>query len=301
MESRYIYSKIIVIGSGKLAYNCAKEALKYIKNICVYELKLTESSILEKMCIKDFICYKTIDKAQLTEILQYEQEDTLIVSAGSVYLIPKEIIKKSNFTIINWHNALLPFHKGRNAEAWAIFEGDENTGITWHYVVEAIDQGEIIIQKQIQINSTTTSLSLLKMQYEVGFKAFTQILPWLLIGNIHSISQSNNKERIVQLFNGKEEKMHYSYEIPNEGYFNFCWDFKQASQFLRAMDYGSLNLLGEIKIEYDGKEYFTRRYKIEANENINYQNKAIWMNEKRALYIFYDKNIIIFKELRGEK
>ncbi|MCM1193156.1 MAG: hypothetical protein NC123_04235 [Butyrivibrio sp.] len=131
MENKYCFSRVILLGSGKLAWQCAAECKKRMENVEVLEYRVTDSTILQKLCLKDGISYLCCDKEQLYERLLAVTEETLVVSAGNIWLIPKEIVARENLYIINWHNALLPRHKGRNAEAWSIYEGDLLTGITF--------------------------------------------------------------------------------------------------------------------------------------------------------------------------
>merc|ERR1719460_2655056 len=49
---------------------------------------------------------------------------------------------------INFHPSLLPRHRGCWSGFWAIFEGDSETGVTCHRMVEAFDEGRILHQEQ---------------------------------------------------------------------------------------------------------------------------------------------------------
>jgi methionyl-tRNA formyltransferase len=52
---------------------------------------------------------------------------------------------------LNLHFSLLPRHRGVSPIAWAILEGDTRSGATLHHMVEAIDAGELIAQREIPI------------------------------------------------------------------------------------------------------------------------------------------------------
>ncbi|EOI6157098.1 formyltransferase family protein, partial [Campylobacter coli] len=86
----------------------------------------------------------------------------------------KECIQKN--TIINYHNALLPFHRGCNAHIWSIWENDKKTGITWHMVKESIDTGDILVQKEIKLDNNCTALSLLNAQHKLALTLFREAL-----------------------------------------------------------------------------------------------------------------------------
>lgn len=256
MENKYKYEKLIILGSGQLAHRCAEIAKGYLEQVEVLELKVTDSTILEKLCSKSQIPYSCVQKQELTERLQAEAASTLVVSAGNTYLFPAAIIEKPNFTIINWHNALLPRHRGRNAEVWAIYAGDTRTGVTWHYMVEAVDAGRIICQETIPIDEKITAMQLYKKQSDLGSQLFGNFIEALLLGQCEGYEQPE----------AETEELHYSREIPNNGYLDLNWDIRQISRFLRSMDYGSLLLMGRMYVVYEGQKYSFYRYKIRITE-----------------------------------
>lgn len=266
MENKY--AKIYIVGTGKLAENCASILSDKGINPIVFEYGETAISALERYCRKNEIAYLKTEKKELTELLEKEEEESLIVSADNIYLFPENVVNNKNLTIINWHNALLPKHKGRNAEAWAIFCGDEESGITWHYIDPKIDNGQIIAQQKIKITDLETSLGLFAKQVEVGTDVFVKIIDSILSGTVQSKEQ--DKIEVVQ--------MHYSKDKPNNGKLDLGWSYSEISAFLRAYDYGPLRLLGNAYIEIEAsKEYKWRKYNlfpdIKGNELIKYDEE----------------------------
>lgn len=286
MESRSIYDKIYVIGSGHLAFACADICKEYITDVSVFELKVTESTVLEKLCDKNGIPYQSVSARELTAFLINEKDKVLIVSAASTYLVPEEIIAKEEFTIINWHNALLPKHKGRNAEVWAIYEGDAQSGVTWHYITGEIDGGDIICQEGVEITDKTTAMSLYRQQVEMGEAMFRRFADALLVGTCGRKKQPFSVE----------ESMHFSKQRPNGGYLDLDWDVDRISRFLRSMDYGSLLLLGKMKVSYSGKAYEFYRYKIKETDGFIPEKEIIF--EDGVLTLNHENTSIIIKGLQ---
>ena len=58
MENKYCYTKVIILGSGKLAFQCAVESLKYLENVQVLEYKVTDGTVLQKLCEKEGLSYR---------------------------------------------------------------------------------------------------------------------------------------------------------------------------------------------------------------------------------------------------
>ena len=61
---------------------------------------------------------------------------------------------------LNLHFALLPRHRGVAPIAWALIEGDEETGVTLHHMIEDIDAGDIVAQRPVRIDPEDTGREL---------------------------------------------------------------------------------------------------------------------------------------------
>lgn len=84
-----------------------------------------------------------------------------IVLAGFLRLIPKDVINNYSNKIINIHPALLPKYGGKGMYGrhvhLAVLENNEKeSGITIHFVNEAYDDGQILFQKKVVIDSNDT-------------------------------------------------------------------------------------------------------------------------------------------------
>lgn len=115
------YKRVVIIGYGKIALQC----LKFIKdnfNGLIDVVKLEKEFIVNSIEENNvnYVHFKNKDK--VTEFFNEYHDKTLIVSANNNYLFPKDIVNKQNLFIVNFHSALLPNYKGRNAQTWAIFE-----------------------------------------------------------------------------------------------------------------------------------------------------------------------------------
>ena len=81
----------------------------------------------------------------------------LIVLAGFLWLIPKNLISEYPGRIVNLHPALLPKFGGKgmygdNVHKAVLAAGETEGGITIHYVNENYDEGEYIYQGKYKID-----------------------------------------------------------------------------------------------------------------------------------------------------
>ena len=104
---------------------------------------------------------KSVDEDQIIKLFQAWRVD-LIVLAGWMRIVSPQLIEAFPNRIINLHPSLLPKYKGLHAIERALESGDDETGVTVHYVNEELDGGEIIIQEEVPILPDDTIESLTK-------------------------------------------------------------------------------------------------------------------------------------------
>lgn len=220
------YNTIYLIGQGRVAKECLKLAEKY------YSMKV------------EYIDLKPVKELDL---FFSKLENCLIISANNFYLFKSDCVEKN--TIINYHNALLPKHKGCNAHIWAIWEQDQKTGITWHKVNNKIDEGEIIYQEEISLDNSLTSLQLLMIQHKVAIDSF------------HTCLENLENELFIPQ-NQDNSTYHYKKSLPNDGFLDLEWSREKITRFLRAMNSGALADIPKPKIKLFSKEHEILFYEI---------------------------------------
>ena len=245
-----VYEDIFIIGTGTFPVAVYDTFTKYgiLPRLIEYG---SESDYFKYLCTKKSIEYKNLSRNQLTELLGETTKLTLVVSSVNKYIFPDEILSKPNVVAINYHNSILPKHRGSHAEAFAIFDMDEYTGSTWHYVAREIDRGDIIAENKIKISRDDTSISLLSKQNEEALKLLETFLPNLL---------SNKIIDTKKVASGGE--LHLSKDLPSSGVLNFEWSIDKMYAFLRSFDYGELELIGRPHLAYRGHRYTWRAYSL---------------------------------------
>lgn len=131
----------------------------------------------------DILVFDRPDFYESDTVLRYlEQKNTrLIVLAGFLWLIPNNLINKYPNRIINIHPALLPKYGGKGMYGDAVHKAvyinkETETGITIHYVNEKYDDGNIIFQQSVKINSNDTPDSIANKVHELEYKFYPTII-----------------------------------------------------------------------------------------------------------------------------
>lgn len=102
--------------------------------------------IVEK---KDHHAKGSMDR-KIVEILEAKKVD-LVVLAGYMRIVGKELLAKFRGRMINIHPALLPSFPGLDAQKQAFEHGVKVSGCTIHFVDEGTDTGPIIEQTAVYI------------------------------------------------------------------------------------------------------------------------------------------------------
>lgn len=249
------FTRIVVIGYGK----AAGEILKYTDDRRAdygYGLEFIEHephalSVTRKICTERGIPFASMpDKRELGRYLGEIREKTLIVSASNNFLFPAALVERDNVTIINFHNALLPDYPGRNAPSWVIYQGEERTGITWHYVTAGVDEGSIIIQKSCEIGPDTKAYELTGRLMDLACEGLYECFDAVLLESVQARPQEMAQGR----------RMYRSTEIPGDGFLNLEEKPEKVYRLLRSVDYGKSGIFPPLQTEIAGARAEILRY-----------------------------------------
>jgi methionyl-tRNA formyltransferase len=143
----------------------------------------------------------------------------------SVYfrdIFPKAIIDLPIMGCVNLHPSLLPLYRGTFSAPWAILNNEKLTGISYHYITEKIDTGNLICQQKVLIKKTDTAFSLYYRLINKGLSHFPKVFDLVTRKRIKGEPQ-------------KGRSSYYSRKAPFNGFVDINWDIKQVDRFIRAM------------------------------------------------------------------
>ena len=152
-----------------------------------------KDAIVLKRAKKLKIQYLMFDTNSISieEIIKFlkSKKITHIILAGYLKLIPKKIIDNFDQKIINIHPALLPKFGGKGYYGdkvhTSVLESKELfSGITIHLVNENYDEGKILFQKKIKINSEDTVATLSKKIHKLEHEYFPQIVEKYILNKL---------------------------------------------------------------------------------------------------------------------
>ena len=103
--------------------------------------------------LKDVAETKNVDSVNsdksINLIKKYSPDIIIVGGTGKIY---KDVIKSSNHGTINLHGGDPEQYRGLDSHLWSIYHNDFNNFIiTIHHVNEELDDGDIILQKEIRL------------------------------------------------------------------------------------------------------------------------------------------------------
>ena len=112
---------------------------------------------------------------------------------GLSQLIPKQLLGMPRLGCIGTHPALLPKNRGRHPLIWALVEGLEETGLTFLYLDEGVDSGDILWQRSFPITLQDDARSLYQKIESLASEAIKEFLPQLANGTAPRVRQDHSR------------------------------------------------------------------------------------------------------------
>ena len=87
-------------------------------------------------------------------VLLRKHDPDLIIVATFKQILDQNVINLPKLGIVNLHPSLLPRYRGPSPTNAALLNDDEITGVTGHYLTEGLDEGNILLQRSVDIGET---------------------------------------------------------------------------------------------------------------------------------------------------
>ena len=132
------------------------------------------------------------DKEVLEQIKSHNAD--LCVMAYVIIFVPEEARNIPKHGSICFHPSLLPLHRGPSSINWPIIMGSKKTGLTIFYPNDGLDEGEILLQKEVEIGEDETLGDVyFNKIFPLGVDACVEAANLLDAGNAPKIAQDDTK------------------------------------------------------------------------------------------------------------
>ena len=137
----------------------------------------------------------------------------VIVTAAYGQIISQEIIDIPRCGVINVHGSLLPLLRGASPIQQAVLEGMDKTGITIMRTALAVDSGDIILQKEMEIGEQETAGELFDRMAVLGAYALLEALPGVLDGTAVYTPQDHGKATFCKMLKKEDGKIDWTKSV----------------------------------------------------------------------------------------
>jgi len=109
------------------------------------------------------------------------------------FIIRKEILNIPELGALNMHGSYLPGYRGRVPVNWAVINGETETGVTLHYMIEKPDAGDIVDQEKVSIEYTDTAFHVFNKVTDAAVRVLSRAYPLLVEGKAGRILMDVSK------------------------------------------------------------------------------------------------------------
>jgi methionyl-tRNA formyltransferase len=154
------------------------------------------------------------------KVAEYSPDFLLI--AGWYHMIPAAMRALAPKGCAGFHASLLPKYRGGAPLVWSIINGESETGVSFFYLEDRVDSGDIIAQRKFAIEETDTIRELINKTTDASLQMVKEYLPMIAAGTAPRIRQDESIATTVP-----QRK-------PEDGLIDWTWDIKRIKNFIRA-------------------------------------------------------------------
>lgn len=171
---------------------------------------LKEAAIARGLTPLQFASLKSAEAAQA----MIDSKADICVMAYVLQFVPQELAKLPRHGTIQYHPSLLPKYRGPSAINWAIALGEEKTGLTIFRPSDGLDEGEVILQKEVAIGPDDT---LGKVYFDhlfpLGVKALLEAADLVVANQHQEIVQDESQANYEGWFGADAAQIHWATHI----------------------------------------------------------------------------------------
>ncbi|MFQ5736275.1 MAG: methionyl-tRNA formyltransferase [Thermodesulfobacteriota bacterium] len=117
----------------------------------------------------------------------------LIISVAAPQIFKEKLIAVPKESCINIHNSKLPKYRGMLPNFWQMYHGEKAVGTTVHRINAGVDDGDILIQKETEIQSGESLDSLICRTKRFGAAVMMEAIDGIKAGSLKPMPNSKEE------------------------------------------------------------------------------------------------------------
>jgi len=114
------------------------------------------------------------DTRSLDLLRSIQPDISVVVAFGQI--MPADVIYLPRLHTVNVHFSILPKYRGASPVAWALLQGETKTGITIFELNEKMDEGDVLLTREVDVSPRENTGALEKRLAEVGAGLLSETL-----------------------------------------------------------------------------------------------------------------------------
>lgn len=166
--------------------------------------------------VKQFAVEKGIKVYQYESIRKEGVEDIkainpdIMITCAFGQIISQEILDIPKYGVINIHASLLPKYRGSSPIQWCLVNGESKTGVTIMRTALAVDSGDILLQKEIDILPEENAEELFDRLAVLGGQAIVEALEIIADGRAVYTPQQESQATHYPMISKEDGKIDWS-------------------------------------------------------------------------------------------
>ena len=224
--------------------------------------------------------YERIRQDDVSELLNIDAD--IIVTCAYGQIIGANILFAKKYGVINLHGSLLPKYRGSSPIQWALINNSTKTGVTVLKSGIGMDDGEILMSREIDIEKDDNAISLFKKLSSLSADLAVEALDLLESGNYTYKKQDGDGVTTCKMLKDSMARL----------------DFNRSCKEVVGLIKG-LAMWPTAHMTIDGVYFKLYNAQICSNENYEkYKNgEVVCANSKQGLIIKCNDGLIEITEL----
>jgi len=247
-------------------------------------------NIAKKYKIKN-IKVKNINDSKNVEILRTLKPDLILVMGWS-QLLKADIIKIPKFGVIGSHPTELPKYRGRAPIPWSIIKGLKESALTFFYIEEGVDNGDIFAQNKFKITAEDDAASIYEKIINLGKRMLLENLPLVESGNIKKVKQ--DEDQFIE---------YWEKRTPDDGRIDWSKSAKEIHTLIRATTHpypGAFSFFKNSKLKIWKANYLDIIGK-QPGEIIDVNKEGVTVSTGKGVILIKKANLDNNSEIDAEK
>lgn len=283
--------KIVIIGPTLLTRKCVEALInKGEKIAAIYTLHDSMAWEKSRFAIMDDIAekhaihlfkVKDINSPDVVNQMR-EIEPDVIFELGWSQIISPDILSIPKKGCIGVHASLLPKHRGAASLNWALIRGDKKTGVTLFYLAERPDDGDIIAQKEFDIDDRDDIATLHSKSDIASAELLVENMDSIRDGTVKRIKQDTNQVSCTQR------------RRPEDGVINWKSSSRDIYNWIRAQTHPFPGAFTYWK----GKKLYI--WQSEVYDKKGGPGKVLDIADKKGIYVASNDGALLIKRAQLE-